>query len=449
MTAERTTRRPTGLPGWPILLLAGAEGAGKSWALAEASGSELVGRTLWVPIGEVTDDEYGAIPGADFEFVNHDGTFRDIRDACWWAAEQPRVDGKPTLLVVDSGTCLWEQLSGIAQQEAYHRAREKASRGRGAMPASAEDVRITPDLWNTAADRWGHILDALRHHDGPSIITARLEEVTEFVNGEPTKNKVRSIKAQRSTPYDVTHIVEMPERGKAYLTKAKTTRMDFPERLILPGFTVDKLWRRLGIYESVGERHFARAVVPQAAPLQQADPQQQAAAQAYRQDGPAPRSAAGEAVQRRQQAAQAVNGAVPPQGRPAEPAGPQESPPPQRPRTAQPAPAQQAQQAPAAAPQEDPWADGTASGRPLHAQIADEAALADLDGLTALMRRAITTQQLNHDVADYVDPLHAAVLNVVTTDPIPLGQWMYAVRTHLQSTHTTVAAAAERIAVGV
>src|SRR5690606_14747062 len=72
------TRKPSGLPSWPILLLAGREKAGKSWAAVSASASPLVGRTLYIGIGEDDPDEYSIIPGADFEIVVHDGTFPGI-----------------------------------------------------------------------------------------------------------------------------------------------------------------------------------------------------------------------------------------------------------------------------------------------------------------------------------------------------------------------------------
>src|SRR5690242_8022331 len=106
----RQTRRPSGKPPWPIVLIAGVEKAGKSYAAALASGSDLVGRTLWYGIGEDAPDEYARVPGADFEIVEHDGTYRDILAALEWGAAQPRVNGKPTLLVVDSFGRAWDLL---------------------------------------------------------------------------------------------------------------------------------------------------------------------------------------------------------------------------------------------------------------------------------------------------------------------------------------------------
>jgi hypothetical protein len=255
---QRHTRRPTGKPSWPIILLAGAEKSGKSWSCAEASGTDLIGRTLWVGIGEDDPDEYGNIPGADFEIITHDGTYRDILAAIEWATSQPTVDGKPTLLVVDSMTRLWDLLCDMAQYQANARARRKQQNPTSKSAAAADDVEadIHMDLWNVAKGRWANVLDVIRAHQGPTLLTARLEEVTVMVGGKPTQNRELKVKAEKSLPYDVGGIVQMPERGKAFLTGVRTTRMQVPERVVMPGFTVEKLWRQLGLAEvESGERH--------------------------------------------------------------------------------------------------------------------------------------------------------------------------------------------------
>jgi hypothetical protein len=252
MTAkQRTTRRLTGLPSWPILLLAGREKAGKSYSAAEAAGSDLIGRVLWIGIGEDDPDEYGSLPGGDrIELVEHDGTYRDILAAAEWAAEQPPTGGKPTLIVLDSMTRLWNLLSDMAQDTATRRAKEKSKR----VNEDGEGD-ITPDLWNTAADRWQGVMDALRAHRGPVIVTARMDEVAVIENGKPTTKKTDKIQAHKSLVYDVAGIVEMPERGKAFLTGVRTLRMKVPHKIPLTGFTVDKLWRDLGLAElRTGER---------------------------------------------------------------------------------------------------------------------------------------------------------------------------------------------------
>lgn len=241
---SRTTRQPTGKPPWPITLIAGVEKSGKSYAAAQASASDLIGRTFWLSIGENDPDELGALPGAEFEIVDHDGTYRDILAAILWAsAQKPRYANRPNLLVVDSIGRLWDLLSDMAQLEANKRA---ARKGR-----ANDEAPINSDLWNIARQRWDHVMDALRAHDGPVIVTARLETQTVFNdNGDPTKDKTQKVKAQKALPSEVDAIVELPERGRAVLTGVRSLRWtDHEARFEYPDFTVDALWRRLGLAE--------------------------------------------------------------------------------------------------------------------------------------------------------------------------------------------------------
>lgn len=242
------TRRPTGKPSWPITLLAGAEKAGKSWACAEASTSDLIGRTLWVGIGEDDPDEYGAIPGADFDIVVHDGTYRSILQAVIDATTEP-VGDKPTLVVLDSMTRLWELITADMQELANRRARAKAEKYK--RPVPTEDAQISMDLWNLAKDRWDHVFDALRAHQGPALVTARLEEVTVMDgDGKPTTEKTLKVKANKALPYDVGAIVELPARGEAWLRGVRSARLQVEERTRLQKFTVDTLWRKLGLADT-------------------------------------------------------------------------------------------------------------------------------------------------------------------------------------------------------
>lgn len=251
------TRQPTGLPSWPILLLAGAEKTGKSYACALASGSELIDRTFWVGVGEDAPDEYGAVPGARFEIVEHDGTYRQILTALTEATQVQPAEGKQNLVVLDSAGRLWDLLSDMGQEEANQRARSKAARYN--RPAPQEEARIDMDLWNVAKSRWQHVLDCLRAHRGPSIVTARLEISTVMdAEGRPTKDKTHKIKAEKGLPFDVGAIVEMPERGKAYLTGVRSVRLADKShaRTELRNFTVDGLWKMLGL-EETSPRDFA------------------------------------------------------------------------------------------------------------------------------------------------------------------------------------------------
>lgn len=236
------TRKPTGKPPWPITLLAGAEKAGKSYACAVASSSDLIGRTFWIGVGEDDPDEYGAIEGARFEIVVHDGSYRGILNALKDAAAEPATDGKPNLIVLDSATRLWELLSEEAQLMANNR--------RKAGPDG--EALISMDLWNRATDRWVKVMDVLRSHSGPSLVTARLDTVTVLdTAGKPTKEKTSKIKSQKSLPFDVGVIVELPSRGEAFVTGARSLRVDvkLDERKPFANFTVHQLWTLLGLAE--------------------------------------------------------------------------------------------------------------------------------------------------------------------------------------------------------
>ena len=281
-TRDYTTRKPTGLPTWPIGLLAGVDGSGKSFKLAEASGSDLIHRTFWIGVGEQDPDEYGQVPGARFEIVPTDGTYRDTLGAVEWATRQePSEDGKPNFIVLDSGQQLWSMLSNSAQQTANERWANRKSNSGKEIPV--DGVTITHDLWNVANSRWDHIIDALRAHQGPSFITARLKEVTIFENGEPTKEKRWKPEIQGSTPYAAglsiqmraqfpasdPHLVRVNSMRYKYETDAKGRPVARP---LGHDWTIDGMWRQMGLDELVGERNHAQTV-PQSADEEQAEVQ--------------------------------------------------------------------------------------------------------------------------------------------------------------------------------
>lgn len=297
------TRKPTGKPPWPITLLAGGEKAGKSYASAKASASDLIGRTFWIGVGEDDPDEYGAIPGARFEIAPHNGTYAGILNQLQEAKAEPRIDGKPNLIVLDSGTRVWEMLSDEAQFKAQARAERAAKKYNKHFDPDTE-VTIGPDLWNRATDRWRDIMDVLREHDGPSIITARLDIVTVMdAQGKPTKDKTSKVKAQKSLPFDVGVVVEMPTRGETYIGGVRSLKLDIPvgEKTKVRDFSVEWLWKALGLEgvdatsprQHSGADGQASAAVPDEAPGQpQTGPNEDAGASALHARQQAARAAA-------------------------------------------------------------------------------------------------------------------------------------------------------------
>jgi hypothetical protein len=238
----RTTRKPSGKPPWPMVLLAGAEKAGKSYSAALASASEHLNSTYWIGIGEDDPDEYGAIPGARFEIVEHDGTYWDIAQAIDWAAAQPAGDdGRPNMIVLDSGSRLWNMLGDEAQILANERRKN--------TNPDAE-APISMDLWNRATSRWEGIMSLLRSHNGPVVITARLETVTVMDDdGKPTKERQSKVKGQKGLPFDVGVVVQMPSRGEAFISGARSLKMNVAveERKPIKGFSLPKLWEDMGV----------------------------------------------------------------------------------------------------------------------------------------------------------------------------------------------------------
>lgn len=251
-------RKLTGKPSWPITLLAGGEKVGKTWAAVAAASSDLIGRCIWFPLGEDDPDEYKLIPGfidEKFDLVEHDGTYRGLIGQMRDAHTEPQKDDKPTLWVLDSGSRLWDLLSGMAQREANSRRDAKARKFKQPVPED-EEADIASDLWNTATDRWYYVLDELKAHNGPVIITARMEITTVFgADGKPTKEKAQKILAQKRLPFDVGNIIEMPSRGETYLTGVRSVKLSqLAPRVEFKDFTFDLLWRRLGLEDGAGAR---------------------------------------------------------------------------------------------------------------------------------------------------------------------------------------------------
>lgn len=247
------TRRPTGKPPWPVVLIGGLPKAGKSYAAAEASASPLVDRTFWFTTGEDDPDEYGAIEGARFEIALYDGTYRDLYAKMKEAAAEPMDPAKPHLWVLDSGTKLWTLISDMAQVETNRRwVNKQQKQGRSTMIPD-EGIRIPMDLWNSAKTRWNAILDLMLSHQGPSIITARMEKVAviDDRSGEPTKEKIWKVQAEKNLAFEVGAVVEMHARGEVYLTGVRSLRFKpTQERTPYPDFTMHDLWTKLGLADA-------------------------------------------------------------------------------------------------------------------------------------------------------------------------------------------------------
>lgn len=171
------TRKPTGRVPLPLVLWEGEEKAGKSWAIAAFSGDERVGRTYWLDAGEGSADEYGAVPGAQFEIIDHDGTWGDIlaQVEAVRAVAQAAADASepPVVLAIDSMTDLWEMLSAWAYERAARTDKNKAK-----LESNRDaEIAVHPTFWNSANRRHDRLMTMLRAFPGIVIMTALGKEV--------------------------------------------------------------------------------------------------------------------------------------------------------------------------------------------------------------------------------------------------------------------------------
>lgn len=241
-TPQLATRKPTGAVPWPFVLVEGPEKAGKSWAIAELSTSDRVGTVYWIDLGEGSADEYGAIDGADYEVVVHDGSWWSIVgqiDAVTAEAQRAQDAGeRPVVLAIDSGTGLWELLKGWADQ----RARQRRNKGPN------DEVTISMDLWNDAGARHAALITKLHRFPGIVVVTARGKEVAALDdNGRPVEGqKVYKVEGQKNLAYDATVWVRMSREHPPLIVGARSVHYgvkpgkDDPRRTP-PDFTLDRL----------------------------------------------------------------------------------------------------------------------------------------------------------------------------------------------------------------
>src|SRR4051794_25416162 len=197
------TRKPTGRVPWPCVLLEGEEKAGKSWALAEFSSSERIGALYWIDLNEGAGDEYGAIPGANYQLIEHDGSYAAVLAAVQAVKAEARraadAGEPPVVLGIDTGSAIWDGLKDWASARAATSARNRELLKRD---PNAEIV-ISQNLWNDAGARWRKLQTELLTFPGIVVVTARGKEVTEVdANGRPIEGqKTWSVQTHREFPY--------------------------------------------------------------------------------------------------------------------------------------------------------------------------------------------------------------------------------------------------------
>lgn len=243
---ELKTRPPTGAVPWPLILVEGGEKSGKSWAAAVLSSSDRVGRTLWLDWSEGAGDEYGAIPGARFEVIEHDGTWLSIfgQVKAAQAEAQRAIDAgeKPVVLVIDSMTAEWDDLKEWVDGKA--RRREKNRKLLEKDPEA--EVQITTDLWNLATARHKELMRVLMRFPGIVVMIARGADQVAMENGRPVEGKrVWKVEGQKNLGFDASVWLRLSRTEHPQIIGARSVHAgivpgeDKPRRF--PELTLEKL----------------------------------------------------------------------------------------------------------------------------------------------------------------------------------------------------------------
>jgi hypothetical protein len=241
------TRTPTGVVPWPLILVEGPEKSGKSWACAELSTSDRVGQTYWIDLGEGAADEYGAVKGARYLVVDHDGSWGDIIaqvQAVKGEAEKVAAAGEPpVVLVVDSMTAEWDLLKDWAGERA-----RKSERSRKILQQDPHaEVPVSMNLWNDATARHRRLMTLLLTFPGIVVVTARGKEVAEIDDkGKPIPNsRDYRVEGHKTLAFDATVWVRMSREQAPVVVGARSVHaglrpgVDRPKPI--PDFTLEKV----------------------------------------------------------------------------------------------------------------------------------------------------------------------------------------------------------------
>src|SRR3954462_12841502 len=221
------TRKPTGRVPWPCILLEGEEKAGKSYALAQFSASNRIGALYWIDLNEGAGDEYGAIPGAAYQLIEHDGSYAQVLAAVQAVKAEARraadAGEPPVVLGIDTGSAIWDGLKDWASARAA-----KSVRNRELLKRDPNaEITISQNLWNDAGARWRKRQTELLTFPGIVVVTARGKEVTEVdANGRPIEGqKTWSVQTHREFPYAASAWVRLRRGRRPLIVGARSVHV--------------------------------------------------------------------------------------------------------------------------------------------------------------------------------------------------------------------------------
>ncbi len=223
------TRKPTGAVPWPLLLIEGEEKAGKTWSCAEFTASPKVGRCFWIDLNEGAADEYGAIPGASYEVIEHDGSwtalYQNVAEVHELAAKTLAGGGKPVVLIIDTMTSEWDLLKDWAADRAKS---TKSNRKRLEADPNAEVV-ITGNLWNDANARHRKLMGLLKTFPGIVLMTAHGKQVAVIgPDGQPVEGKkTHKVEAQKTLGADASCWLRLFREEPGFIVGGRSVHLQF------------------------------------------------------------------------------------------------------------------------------------------------------------------------------------------------------------------------------
>lgn len=221
-----TTRKPTGAPAAPLIMVSGTPKAGKSTVAYRLSGSPRIDRTFVLDLGEGSADEYADL--GPYEIVEWGGSWSTLAESVDWCVRQVPEAGKLNVVILDSGTEIWEGLKDRAAKRA--RSSQRARKILESDPDAEIDVTMT--YWNDAANAWARIINPLRLSPTTiGVVLVRADEVAEIgANGQPIPGrKTVSYQAHKSLTGTVTAHVEVRREGhQAFLVDVRSSRVQIP-----------------------------------------------------------------------------------------------------------------------------------------------------------------------------------------------------------------------------
>lgn len=211
------SHKPSKAVAAPMVLVEGEEKAGKTWAMIALTRDERVGRAFFLDLGEGTAEEYGAIPGAAYEVLEHDGTYASILEqvlAVKELAKKAAAAGElPVCLLLDSWTDEWDGLKAWVNGRAKVKPKNQAK----LREDPAAELDVPRNLWNDVDSRHARFMNALMTFPGIVVGTARGKEIsaTDPNTGQPYRDGRRDyrVEGHKNLAYQATLWVRMT-RGR-------------------------------------------------------------------------------------------------------------------------------------------------------------------------------------------------------------------------------------------